>query len=87
MTTIHSYTATQKTVDGPSQEGLEGRPRRGDQHHPEHDRRREGRRPGDPGGEGQADRHVLPRADADGLGRRPDGEDRQGDELQGHLRR
>ncbi len=28
MTTVHSYTATQKTVDGPSQEGLEGRPRR-----------------------------------------------------------
>ena len=26
MTTVHSYTATQKTVDGPSQEGLEGRP-------------------------------------------------------------
>jgi glyceraldehyde 3-phosphate dehydrogenase len=25
MTTVHSYTATQKTVDGPS-EGLEGRP-------------------------------------------------------------
>ena len=30
MTTVHSYTATQKTVDGPSQEGLEGRPRGGD---------------------------------------------------------
>ena len=34
MTTVHSYTATQKTVDGPSQEGLEGRPQRGHQHHP-----------------------------------------------------
>ena len=34
MTTIHSYTATQKTVDGPSQEGLEGWPHRGHQHHP-----------------------------------------------------
>ena len=34
MTTIHTYTATQKTVDGPSQEGLEGRPQRRDQHHP-----------------------------------------------------
>ena len=29
MTTVHAYTATQKTVDGPSQEGLEGRPHRG----------------------------------------------------------
>ncbi len=32
-----------------------------------------------PGGEGQADRHGVPRADADGLGRRPDVQDRQGD--------
>ena len=44
MTTVHSYTATQKTVDGPSQEGLEGRPSRGHQHHPVHDRRRQGGR-------------------------------------------
>ena len=35
MTTVHSYTATQKTVDGPSQEGLEGRPRGRHQHHPD----------------------------------------------------
>ena len=34
MTTVHSYTATQKTVDGPSQQGLEGRPQRRHQHHP-----------------------------------------------------
>ena len=34
MTTIHCYTATQKTVDGPSQEGLARRTRGGDQHHP-----------------------------------------------------
>jgi glyceraldehyde 3-phosphate dehydrogenase len=26
MTTVHSYTATQKTVDGPSKQGLEGWP-------------------------------------------------------------
>ena len=44
MTTVHSYTATQKTVDGPSQEGLEGRPQRGHQHHPVDDRRGQGRR-------------------------------------------
>jgi len=45
MTTIHSYTATQKTVDGPSAEGLEGWPQRRDQHHPEQHRCREGRGP------------------------------------------
>ncbi len=65
MTTIHSYTATQKTVDGPSKQGLEGRPHRRAEHHPLHDGRREGRRPGDSRSEGQADRHVVPRADAD----------------------
>ena len=35
MTTVHSYTATQKTVDGPSEEGLERRAGLGGhQHHP-----------------------------------------------------
>ena len=87
MTTVHSYTATQKTVDGPSEEGLERRPHRRDQHHSLHHRRRQGRRPGYSRGQRQAHRHVLPRADADGLGRRPDGADREGDELQGNLRR
>ena len=78
MTTIHSYTATQKTVDGPSQEGLEGRPHA----------RRINIIPSTtgaakavglvlPGGEGQAHRHGLPRADADRLGRRPDRPDRK----------
>ena len=72
MTTIHAYTATQKTVDGPSQEGLARRPRGGDQHHPLHHRRRQGRRRSAPGDQGQAHRHGLPRADAGRLGRRPD---------------
>ena len=46
MTTIHSYTATQKTVDGPSKKDWKGGRSRGDQHHPVDDRRRQGRRPG-----------------------------------------
>ena len=78
MTTIHSYTATQKTVDGPSQEGLEGRRARGDQHHPVDAPAR--RRPSGwccPEVKGKLDRHVVPRADADRLGRRPDREDRR----------
>ena len=73
MTTVHSYTATQKTVDGPSQEGLEGRPQR---RASTSSRRTTGAAKAValvlPGGEGQADRHGVPRADADRLGRRPD---------------
>ena len=86
MTTIHSYTATQKTVDGPSKKDWKGGRIGGDQHHPLDHRRGEGRGPGDPRGQGQADRHGLPRAHAHGeRGRshRPHGE---GDQLQGNLR-
>ena len=70
----------------PVEEGLEGRPHRGDQHHPLDHRRGQGRRPGDSRGEGQADRHGLPRADADGERRRPDRPHGQGDQLRGDLR-
>ena len=56
----------------PVQEGLARRPRGGDQHHPVHDRRRQGRGRGAAGHEGQAHRHVVPRADAGRLGRGPD---------------
>ena len=87
MTTVHSYTATQKTVDGPSKKDWKGGRAAAINIIPEHHRRGQGGRPGVPGGEGQADRHVVPRADADRLGRRPDGEDGEGDELQGDLRR
>src|SRR5919109_1118549 len=41
----------------PLEEGLEGRPQRGAQHHPLHDRRREGRGARDPRDQGQADGH------------------------------
>ena len=34
MTTVHAATATQKTVDGPSQQGLARRPRHPREHHP-----------------------------------------------------
>ena len=54
---------------------------------PSHHRRGQGGRPGHSRSQGQADRHVLPRADADGVRGRPDRADGQGDELQGNLRR
>ena len=37
-------------------------------------------------GQGQADRHGVPRADADGVGRRSDVQDREGDQPQGDQR-
>ena len=43
MTTIHSYTATQKTVDGPSKKDWKGGRTAADQHHSFHDRRGQGR--------------------------------------------
>ena len=55
----------------PLEEGLARRPRGGDQHHPLDHRRRQGRRRGAPRGQGQAHRHVLPRADAGRLRGRP----------------
>ena len=57
----------------PEQEGLERRPGRGPNIIPSHHRRGESGRPGLPGGQRQAHRHGLPRADADRLGRRSDG--------------
>ncbi len=46
MTTIHSYTATQKTVDGPSKKDWKGGRTAAHQHHPLDDRRRQGGRAG-----------------------------------------
>ena len=44
MTTVHAYTATQKTVDGPSKKDWKGGRTAAHQHHPVVDRRRQGRR-------------------------------------------
>ena len=87
MTTVHSYTATQKTVDGPSKKDWKGGRAAAINIIPSDDRRGQGGRPGHSRGQGQADRHVLPRADADRVRRRSDRPDGQGDELQGDLRR
>ena len=64
MTTIHAYTATQKTVDGPSQEGLARRPRGGPAtSSPSTTGAAKAVGEVLPGHQGQADRHGLPRAD------------------------
>ena len=86
MTTIHSYTATQKTVDGPSKKDWKGGRSAAINIIPSHHRRREGRRPRLPGSERQAHRHVLPRADADRLRGRSHRQNREGHELRGNLR-
>ncbi len=65
----------------PLEEGLEGRTFRGDQHHSLHHRRGQGGRARPARSQGQADRHVVPRADADGLRGRPDRQDGEGDQL------
>jgi len=59
MTTVHSTTATQKTVDGPSMKDWSFR-----QHHPVFHRRCQGCRQGHPRAERQADRHVHACSDA-----------------------
>ena len=87
MTTIHAYTATQKTVDGPSKKDWKGGRAAAVNIIPERDRRRQSGRPRGPRGEGQAHRDVVPRSDADRLRCGPHGEDREGNQLQGHLRR
>lgn len=58
MTTVHSTTATQKTVDGVSVKDWRGGPRCLRQHHPQLHRRRQGRGQGDSQPERQAHRYV-----------------------------
>ena len=70
MTTIHSYTATQKTVDGPSKKDWRGGRAAAINIIPSIHRRRQGRRRSAPGRQGQAHRHVLPRAHRRRLGGR-----------------
>ena len=62
MTTIHAYTATQKTVDGPSKKDWKGGRSRCDQHHPLRHRRGQGCWSGHSRGQRQAHGHVLPRS-------------------------
>ena len=69
MTTIHSYTGDQPTLDTHAQGPLP-RPRRRAVDDPDLDRRRQGRRPRAAGAQRQARRRVDPRADAERLGRR-----------------
>jgi len=87
MTTVHSYTATQKTVDGPSKKDWKGgRSPRSTSSRP-------------PTGAAKATALVLPRvkgkltgmslprADPDRVGGRSDRPHDEGNLLQGHLRR
>ncbi len=78
MNTIHSYTNDQRILDVAHKD-----PRRGPQHHPDDDRRREGPRPRDPGSQGQVRRLQPARADADRLGRRLHGGARARDDPRG----
>ena len=69
MTTIHSYTGDQPTLDTMHKD-LYRAPRRGAEHDPDLDRRRQGRRPRAAGTQRQARRRLDPRADAERLGGR-----------------
>jgi hypothetical protein len=71
MTTIHSYTATQKTVDGPSKKDWKGGRTAAQNIIPSTTGAAKAVALVLPRGQGQAHRHVLPRADPDRLGRRP----------------
>src|SRR2546425_12145705 len=79
MTTIHAYTATQKTVDGPSKKDWKGGRSAAINIIPSTTGAAKGRA-GSSRGEGQADRHGVPRSDGDGVGGRPDVQDGEGDE-------
>ena len=62
MTTIHSYTATQKTVDGPSKKDWRGGRGSGHQCHPVQYRRGQACRGSDPQGQGKADGNGFSRS-------------------------
>ena len=71
MTTIHSYTATQKTVDGPSKKDWRGGRAAAINIIPSTTGAAKAVGRGAPRHQGQAHRHGLPRADARRLGRGP----------------
>ena len=67
--------AARRAAQGPA-----ARPRRRAQPRPDHDRRRQGDRPRDPGARGPDAGLRRPRPDPDGLDGRPDDRDRAGDD-------
>ena len=87
MTTVHAYTATQKTVDGPSKKDWKGGRSAAINIIPSTTGAAKAVGLVHPRGEGQADRHVVPRARAHGVGRRSDLQDHQGHQPEGDQRR
>ena len=87
MTTVHAATATQKTVDGPSNKDWRGGRGILENIIPTSHRRRQGGRHGDSRAEQEAHRHGVPRADLGRVGGRPDRGTEQGSQLRGDLRR
>ncbi len=87
MTTIHSYTATQKTVDGPSRKDWKGGRSAAINIIPSTTGAAKAVGSGVSRGEGQAHRHGFSSADTDRFGGRSHRQDNQGDQLQGDLRR
>ena len=80
MTTIHSYTATQKTVDGPSKKDWKGGRSAAINIIPSTTGAAKAVGLVLPEVKGKLTGMSLPRADADRVGRRPDLQDRQGDQ-------
>ena len=79
MTTVHSYTATQKTVDGPSRKDWKGGRSAAINIIPSSTGAAKAVALVLPEVKGKLSGHGVPRADADGVGRRPDVQDRQVD--------
>ena len=87
MTTVHAATATQKTVDGPSNKDWRGGRGILENIIPVQHRCRQGRGRGDSLAEQEAHRHVLPRAHQRRVGGRPDLRAQQRSHAEGDLRR
>ena len=87
MTTIHSYTATQKTVDGPSKKDWKGGRSAAINIIPSTTGAAKAVGLVLPEVKGKLTGMAVPRADADGFRGGPDGPHRQGNELCGNFRR